>query len=183
LQLIAKLLIHDQATRHQDLFGHLSAAYWAGAAAFRPGLAFRNCENCLTVMRGPVFDGRKRHATELRTYSARGDQIMTWAQIVVDPRLTNSKALTNAVAHELGHNFGLLDCYTCKFKTTVMNQFKVVNEPNDMEGPTTCDIAQVKAAFLELAVRVRPAPKIEEGVVDEGEEPEDDDTPIVIRKP
>lgn len=134
-------------------------------------------------MRGPVFDGRKRHATELRTYSARGDQIMTWAQIVVDPRLTNSKALTNAVAHELGHNFGLLDCYTCKFKTTVMNQFKVVNEPNDMEGPTTCDIAQVKAAFLELAVRVRPAPKIEEGVVDEGEEPEDDDTPIVIRKP
>ena len=72
---------------------------------------------------------------------------MTWAQIVVDPRLTNPKALTNAVAHELGHNFGLLDCYTCKFKTTVMNQFKVVNEPNDMEGPTTCDIAKLKPHF------------------------------------
>jgi hypothetical protein len=63
-----------------------------------------------------------------------------------------------------------------------MNQFKTVNEPNDMEGPTGCDIAQVKAAYKELAVRVRPSPQKDE-IVDEGEEPVDDDTPIVIRKP
>lgn len=139
------------------------------------------CENCLTVMRGKVFDKAKRHATELRTYSARADQIMTWAHIVIDPVLTNPKAITNAIAHELGHNFGLVDCYSCKDKSTVMNQFKEINVPNEMEGPTKCDIAQVRAAFKELLVRVRPAPKVE--VVDEGEEPEDDDTPVVIRKP
>ena len=40
------------------------------------------CQNCLTIMRGKVFDKVKRHATELRTYSARRDQIMTWAHIV-----------------------------------------------------------------------------------------------------
>src|SRR6185503_13129547 len=119
-------------------------------------------------------DKVKRHATELQTYSARRDQIMTWAHIVIDPVLTNPKALTNAMAHELGHNFGLFDCYSCKDKSTVMNQFKSVNVPNDMEGPTECDIAQVRAAYKELAVRVRPSPQILE-VVDEGEEPEDDD--------
>ena len=140
------------------------------------------CENCLTIMRGKVFDKVKRHATELRTYSARRDQIMTWAHIVMDPVLTNPKALTNAIAHELGHNFGLVDCYSCKDKSTVMNQFKSVNVPNDMEGPTECDIAQVRAAYKELAVRVKPSPIVNE-VVDEGEEPVDDDTPVIVKKP
>ena len=139
------------------------------------------CQNCLTLMRGPVFDKSKRHATELRTYSARRDQIMSWAHIVIDPVLTNPDALTNAMAHELGHSFGLIDCYSCKAKSTVMNQLKTINKPNGMDGPTTCDIAQVRAAFKELALRVRPAPVVQ--IVDEGEEPVDDDTPVVIRKP
>jgi hypothetical protein len=141
------------------------------------------CENCLTIMRGRVFDKTRRHATELRTYSAHRDQIMTYASIVIDPMLTNPKALTNAIAHELGHNLGLLDCFTCKQKSTVMNQFKVVNVSNDMEGPTACDIAQVGAAYKELALRVRPSPQPEKLRRDEGEEPVDDDTPIVVPKP
>ncbi|HEY6803252.1 MAG TPA: hypothetical protein VI306_06715 [Pyrinomonadaceae bacterium] len=139
------------------------------------------CENCLTIMRGKVFDKTRRHATELRTYSAHADQIMTWAQIVIDPVLTNPQALTNAMAHELGHNFGLVDCYSCKSRSTVMIQFKSVNKPNEMDGPTACDVAQVKAAYKELAIHVRPSPKVE--IVDEDEEPVDDDTPIVTRKP
>lgn len=142
----------------------------------------RYCENCLTIMRGPVFDRVKRHATELRAYSARDNQIMTWAHIVIDPLLTNPKAITNAVAHELGHNFGLVDCYGCEHKSTVMNQFDSLNQPNDMERPTPCDIAQVKAAYKKLAVHIRPA-RMKDEIVDEGEEPVDDDTPIVIRKP
>lgn len=139
------------------------------------------CQNCLTLMRGRVFDRSKRHATELRTYSAQRDQIMSWAHIVIDRELTKRDAITNAVAHELGHTFGLVDCYSCKAKSTVMNQLKTIDEPNGMEGPTTCDIAQVRAAFKELAIRVRPAPVVQ--IVDEGEEPVDDDTPVVIRKP
>ena len=133
-------------------------------------------------MRGPVFNKVKRHATELQAYSAQSNQIMTWAHIVIDPVITNPEALINAIAHELGHTFGLIDCYSCKSKSTVMNQFKTVNEPNDMQGPTACDVAQVSAAYKELSIRVRPAPIIVEGV-DEGEEPLDDDTPIVVRKP
>ena len=30
---------------------------------------------------------------------------------------------TNALAHELGHSFGLLDCYSCKTQSTVMIRF------------------------------------------------------------
>lgn len=140
------------------------------------------CENCLTVMRGDVFDKSKRHGTELRAYSARRDQILTWATIVVDRRLTNPAVLTNAIAHELGHNFGLLDCYDCKPGSTVMIKLVTLDRPHDLEGPSDCDIVQVRAAYKELAVRVRPAP-VKQIAEDEGEEPVDDDTPIVIRKP
>ena len=142
----------------------------------------QHCENCLTIMRGHVFDKTKKHMTELRAYSARADQIMTWAQIVIDPVLTNPKMLTDAVTHEVGHNFGLLDCYGCKAKSTVMNQFKTMNSPNEMDTPTPCDIQQVKASYAALARHVGPAPTKSE-IVNEGEEPVDDDTPIVMKKP
>jgi hypothetical protein len=141
-----------------------------------------SCENCLSVMRGPVFDKSSRHATELRAFSVRHDQIISYAAIVIDPDLTNPKALLDAVAHELGHNFGLLDCYTCKKKSTLMNQFKAMNVPNDMATPTPCDIAQVREAYKELKVRIRPSPPNRD-LIDEGEEPVDDDTPIVIPSP
>ncbi len=141
-----------------------------------------SCDNCLTVMRGPVFDKAKRHATELKAFSAHRDQIINYASIIIDPRLTNPQAILDAVAHELGHNLGLLDCYTCKKKSTLMNQFKVMNVPNDMAMPTACDIAQVREAYKELKVRVRPSPP-SRNLIDEGEEPVDDDTPIVIPKP
>lgn len=141
----------------------------------------RHCENCLTIERGAVYDKRHRHLTELRAFSARGDRMLSWASIVIDPALTNPKALTDAVAHELGHNFGLLDCYSCKTKTTVMNQFGPTNVANEMPGPTACDVAQVKLSYKLLTLstsRTTLASKI-----DEGEEPVDDDTPIVVPKP
>ena len=138
-----------------------------------------SCANCLTIMRGSVFDKSKRHATALVAFSVGHDQIITYASIVIDPVLTNPQALLDALAHELGHNFGLLDCFTCKKKSTLMNQFRVVNEPNNMATPTPCDIAQVREAYKELKVRVRPSPTF----LDKGEDPSDDDTPIVIPKP
>jgi hypothetical protein len=147
-----------------------------------PTLKELTCANCLTLMRGPVFDKSRRHATELRAFSMRHDQIINYAAIVIDPSLTNQKALMDAVAHELGHNLGLLDCYTCKKKSTLMNQFKALNVPNDMAVPTPCDVAQVRAAYNELKVRVRPSPP-NRNMIDQGEEPVEDDTPIVVPKP
>lgn len=137
------------------------------------------CENCLTVRRGRVFEKVKHRATEFRAYSAKSDQIITYASIVVDPVLTNPRALLTAMLHELGHNLGLIDCFTCKRNSTVMNQFDIVNEAEDLDRPTSCDIAQVREAYRELKTRVRTSRKspIPEDV---GEEPVDDDTPIVV---
>lgn len=141
------------------------------------------CEDCLTIRRGPVFDKSKRHLTELQTYSAARDRIMTWANIVIDPRLTNPKTLTNAVAHEMGHSFGLLDCYSCEESSTVMIQFKNVNVSNEMNGPSGCDVAQVKGVYQTVAIQLRHARRQRPIVVDEGEEPIEDDTPVIVPKP
>jgi predicted Zn-dependent protease len=140
-----------------------------------------NCEKCLTIMRGDVFDKTRRHVTQLNAFSLHHDQLISYATIIVDRKLTNAKALLKALAHELGHNLGLLDCYSCKQKSTVMNQFKVINKADDMGGPTQCDIAQVKEAYRELKIHVRPSPANRD--FDDGEEPVDDDTPIVIPHP
>ena len=65
-----------------------------------------------------------------------------------------------------------------------MNQFKTVNVSNNMEGPTACDLAQVQAAYQELKIHPRPSPLVAAATAaDEGEEPVDDDTPVITRKP
>jgi hypothetical protein len=59
------------------------------------------CDNCLTILRGSVFDKTKRHLTGLNAFSTKHDQIISYASIEVDPVLTNSKAIADALAHEL----------------------------------------------------------------------------------
>ena len=62
-----------------------------------------------------------------------------------------------------------------------MGKFKEINVANNMAQPTACDIAQVRQAYAELKLRVRPSPL---GLLeDEGEEPVDDDTPVIVPKP
>ena len=141
------------------------------------------CTNCLLLRRGHVFDRSRRHLTELTSYSLPGTKIMDSANIVIDPRLTNHEALTNAIAHELGHSFGLLDCYSCRTGSTAMLQFKDVNVPNQMNGPSACDVAQVKTVYQVVSTQLRKAPRPKAIIADEGEEPIDDDTPIVVPQP
>lgn len=140
------------------------------------------CENCLTIQRGLVFDKSRRHLTELITYNAARNRTIIWAHIVIDRLLTSPQTLTNAVAHELGHTFGLLDCYSCKKRSTVMVQFKDANVPNGMDGPSLCDVVQVKTFYHALVAELRRTAR-SKPVVDEGEEPSEDDTPIVVPKP
>jgi len=140
-----------------------------------------NRENSITIIRGEVFDTKRRHVTELRAFSLNNNQLISYAVVVIDPKLTNLKALTEALGHELGHNLGLLDCYNCKAKSTLMGKFERINVANNLSQPTPCDIAQVKQAYAELRVRVRPSPG--NLTDDEGEEPVDDDTPIIVPKP
>ena len=140
------------------------------------------CVNCLTIQRGKVFAKTARHAAELQAFSLQSNQVITYASIVIDPVISNLEALTFMMAHELGHSVGLFDCNSCRQKSSVMTKFKIVNVSNGLEGPTACDLAQVQAAYRELKLHPRPSPTALTRV-DEGEEPVDDDTPIVPRKP
>ncbi len=144
--------------------------------------AEQECENCLTIKRGEVLNKRSKHAAELRAYSALGDGIITHATMVIDHKVTNSKMLSNVVAHEIGHNLGLLECKSCRWGTSVMAGFRGINISNGLEGPTGCDIVQVEMAYRNLNAR-QLAARRELKPPDEGEDPVEDDTPIVMPKP
>lgn len=136
----------------------------------------QTCDNCLTIMRGNVVD--KRHSAEFQAASKHADQLISYAKIVLDPRISDLSAISNAVAHEIGHTFNLLDCYSCHKRSTIMG---LIRKSSSLEGPTPCDVAQIKTAYDELKLHVRPTPAVARiFVVDEGEEPVEDDTPIVI---
>lgn len=137
------------------------------------------CENCLTISRGNVHNEKTRHGSEIRAFGIDGTRIIHHASIVIDPRMKTTELLTNAMAHEIGHSFGLQDCYDCKGRSTVMLKFGGFSASNGMEGPTGCDVVQVRKAYGELKRRYRPAVVHE----DEGEEGEVDDTPLVIPQP
>jgi hypothetical protein len=145
----------------------------------------QDCLNCLTIMRGRVHDNQK-HAAELHAYVIQGEQTILHARIIIDPVIPNLTALTNAVAHELGHNFGLSDCFSCHGRTTVMS---LIRTSDGFTGPTSCDVAQVRRVYEHVRmqaakVKKRPAQQVAVIVqVDDGEEPVDDDTPIVMKKP
>jgi hypothetical protein len=139
----------------------------------------QTCDNCLTIMRGKVVE--KRHAAEFQAASKHADQLISYAKIILDPRISDLTALTNAVAHEIGHTLNLLDCYSCHKRSTIMS---FIRKSNSLFGPTPCDVAQIKTAYAELKRRVLPAPAVARIIiVDEGEEPVEDDTPIVIPPP
>jgi len=143
----------------------------------------QDCLNCLTLMRGRVHDNQK-HAAELHSYVIQGERTILYARIVIDRVIPNLTALTNAVAHELGHNFGLPDCFSCRGHNTVMS---LIRTSNGFAGPTPCDVAQVRRVYEHLRTQAAELKKHQRSVrvakaiaVDEGEEPVEDDTPLVI---
>ena len=154
---------------------------YSGAAA-----GPQDCLNCLTIMRGRVHSNGK-HAAELQATVIQGEQTILHARIVIDPVIPNLTALTNAVAHELGHNFGLRDCFECHGHSTVMS---LIRTSDGFTGPTSCDVAQVRRVYEHVRMQAaeakkhQPQPQIAKVVpVDVGEDPVDDDTPIVVKKP
>jgi hypothetical protein len=157
---------------HWDAFSELTGA---GVRISYAGTTTRmlECSNCVTIMRGSVFNKKTRHGSELKAFGEEGKQIIKYAAIHIDPVLMDRETLSNVIAHELGHSFGLLDCYNCAEGSTVMSDLKGMNIGNGMTGPTDCDVAAVKKVYLTLAAKIVVQPE------DEGEMPVEDDTPVV----
>jgi hypothetical protein len=139
----------------------------------------------LTFVRGAVYSKKERHLALLEAHSLKSDQLIDYAIVAVDFKVKNPQVLTNVVAHEIGHTLGLLDCYHCSNKSTAMGLMKGADESNGIEGPTTCDKQAVGGAYRDLlahGARAASAINLNRPVVEEGEEPEEDNTPVV-RKP
>jgi hypothetical protein len=146
----------------------------------------KTAQGDLTIIRGDVYNKKIRHLALLEAHSLRSNQLIDYALVVVDLRVRKPEVLTNVMAHELGHSLGLLDCYECSRKSTAMGLLKTENESNGIEGPTACDKIAVRAAYRELALHAGSAPTVLSAAVDEvdeGEEPEADQTPIVLARP
>lgn len=140
----------------------------------------------MTLTRGDVYNKRLRHLALLEAHSLNEDRMISYAVVAVDRSVKNPEVLTNVVAHEIGHTLGLLDCSDCRDKSTAMGLMKPGGASNGIEGPTSCDKQSVNGAYRNLLARGAPSAAVmslKKQVVDEGEEPEEDDTAVVVRKP
>ena len=97
----------------------------------------------VTVLRG-VPKGKDRLG-QLRFYTM-SNGVMR-ATMIISPAVTDLKALTSLMAHEIGHSLGLADCYECRRGTTAMAAFKEPNKGNDVYEPSECDKYVVAAGY------------------------------------
>jgi len=68
------------------------------------------------------------------------------ARCVVDSRVTDPIAIANAMAHEIGHTFGLGECDECSAGSSVMTRFNgnYNDTTSGRNGPSNCDDAAVR---------------------------------------
>lgn len=141
----------------------------------------KTAEGDLTLVRGDIYQEKVRHLALLEAHSLSNNQLIDYALVIVDITVRDPKVLTNVMAHEIGHSLGLLDCYHCRGGSTAMGLLKSADESNGIEGPTACDKTAVLTAYEKLSLHVAKSPAALQSVevMDQGEEPEEDDTPIV----
>ena len=84
--------------------------------------------------------------------SPSGSSRLRYLDIQIIEGMTYGPTLTNTFAHEVGHTFGLADCYNCG-PSTVMDSgerppsnttYAVLNFKEGTAGPTNCDISVIQ---------------------------------------
>jgi hypothetical protein len=151
--------------------------YFTGDQRAAIEAAFNNWQNSPTNTTGVTFtftynstpaSGANTHQVNYQTpnggvaqaetfhFPNSGNNSLERAVTNIDPRVTNLEAMTEAVAHEIGHTMGLDDCPTCCDGTTVMTS----NDPGDYNDTTSgrtdpggCDTATSNQT---LGTPVRP---------------------------
>ena len=141
----------------------------------------KTAQGDMTLVRGDIYQKKIRHLALLEAHSLLNNQLIDYALVIVDLTVKDPEVLTNVMAHEIGHSLGLLDCYHCRGGSTAMGLMKSANESNGIEGPTPCDKTAVLSAYEKLSLHVARSPAALQSVeaMDQGEEPEEDDTPVV----
>jgi hypothetical protein len=100
--------------------------------------------------------------------SARPDNYLDRASILVNGSIHKNKILRKLMMHELGHALGLRDCSDCGSGKSVMNHFRRktlfglnIQDQNVARKPTPSDIAQVENGYRQAAASQLPGTSIE----------------------
>src|ERR1043165_8623319 len=89
----------------------------------------------------PDSNGDQPQADTTSSYNSAGNNIES-AVMRVHPGVTNCTALQQAVAHEIGHTYGLDDCDACCDGTSVMTGYNNLNDTHSgMVSPSSCDVS------------------------------------------
>lgn len=104
--------------------------------------------------------------------SARPDNYLDRASILVNGSIHKKKILRKLMMHELGHALGLRDCSDCGSGKSVMNHFRRksifgldIQDKNVAGKPTLSDIAQVENGYRQAAALQSPGTSIETQIV------------------
>ncbi len=99
------------------------------------GPNFHSGINVYQVTRAqPIVPGDSAETGPIQTGPVRG-----WAWTFVNPLVTDDTFLAQAMAHEIGHTFGLGDCVFCEAKSSIMITGVDMNDTSVLpDGPTTC---------------------------------------------
>jgi hypothetical protein len=107
-------------------------------------------------------DGTQPQARMDPTFNSTNTNLQA-AIVRVDPRVTDCTALTEAMAHEIGHMYGLDDCGACPVGTSVMTGYNGMNDIHSgSPSPMGCDAQQARQAGTYNANTARaPQPRQE----------------------
>lgn len=93
-----------------------------------------------------VSYGRAVRRSQARTLLSSTSKGLFYASCIVDDRVTDPTALANAMAHEIGHTFGLAECDDCELGQSVMTRYS--GDYNDASsgrnGPSAADNEAVR---------------------------------------
>ena len=87
---------------------------------FTTGTSNPETLNSYYIHRQTAANGAATSISNTGTPSTPGN-ITQRATTAIDPRVTAASALTSFMAHEIGHTFGLNDCFTCATASTIMS--------------------------------------------------------------
>ncbi len=141
------------------LTGYCSPTLLQGSIALNPTVNMTygpipppsNCPNCVT-----------RGTTDLNGATFQGGRIFT-VNMTINSAMTNTDAITEVVAHEIGHTFALTDCNypVCPLHSSVMESNAPVASVNDLiglSGPNNCDMNAVLSVATDYNCSPPPPP-------------------------
>jgi hypothetical protein len=99
-----------------------------------------------------------RGQTDLNNAGFSGGRLSS-VNMTINSQVTAGSAITEVVAHEVGHTFSLSDCVKCGLGASVMETGDTVATVNDLigqPGPTICDINALKSVATDYVCPSSP---------------------------